>query len=149
MRIGQLDQNQNPEHVLGHNTLEKDGRSTSFGASRSLRGLAPNVLYPRLMDEHSFPRDRILSCTRAGSVQLDAVVVVFGCSAERFSKRPMHGNSLAGVQFLLGQTVGSTGRQSRPLQLNLHRSHRDCYRCHGLRGYSTGKVGQSLPPQCS
>jgi hypothetical protein len=47
------------------------------------------------MDKRSFPRGRIVLCTRAHSVQSGFGAFGFGFSAERFPNRPMHGSSLA------------------------------------------------------
>ena len=65
------------------------------GASTSMGALAPDIFYYRVMDKRSFPRGRIVLCTRAHSVQSGFGAFGFGLSAERFPNRPMHGSSLA------------------------------------------------------
>jgi hypothetical protein len=67
-------------------------QNASCVASTSMGALAPNIFYYRVVDKRSFPRGRIVLCTRAHSVQSGVVALAFDCSAERFPNRPMHGS---------------------------------------------------------
>ena len=69
-------------------------QNASCVASTSMGALAPNIFYYRVVDKRSFPRGRIVLCTRAHGVQSGVVALAFGFSAERFPNRLMHGSSL-------------------------------------------------------
>jgi hypothetical protein len=59
-------------------------QNASCVASTSMGALAPDIFYYRVMDKRSFPRGRIVLCTRAHSVQSGVGALGFGFSAERF-----------------------------------------------------------------